>query len=673
MDATAAPFGTHPEPPGRTRAATLEFACRGRLRLLATVAVVVVGVALVVGLILLARDLSSVVPIAAATVLALLILLVGAGLVHVAWRAERRLCVGPDGLALVNGAGEAVQVAWRDVARVRVRALDGAFELADHAGTVLRVRGGLHDHNTFLAEVMTRIDRARGEDAAGAGAPVALPASYRRAFAGHAAAAAGVLLGLGLGVLGDARLFVLALLGLGGLLYHLLRRPYRVIIGHTAVRVLKPWTTTVVHLRAVRRVRLGMVGARPARPAILVEGVDGRVGRIDGLGDALLEAYDHLRAALGADGAPRVRAAGYGIVGESPALRRTAVAAALVAALALVGGAVYAVIVGGAPLVAAARGGNERLVELLLERGVSVDHPDRQGRTALYEAAKYGHVELVEDLHGRGAALVVHAFNAGHTPLHVAAENQRVDVMRYLLDHGVDPDVRNHWEQTPLLQLAMLSRSTDTAAAALLLERGADPSAADFRGFTPLHVAARRGDVSHVRLLVRHGAALEARVGSGQTPLLLAAYEQRHAAAAALVEAGAELDVRDPNNGRTALAVALARRDREMARLLVDAGARSDIPGDDGWTPMHFAVDGEYVEILRAMLDAGHSPDAATPRVGSALYVAAIRGRTEAARVLLEHGAALDVRHQGWTPLAAAQERGHAEVARLLRRHGAVR
>jgi ankyrin repeat protein len=40
--------------------------------------------------------------------------------------------------------------------------------------------------------------------------------------------------------------------------------------------------------------------------------------------------------------------------------------------------------------------------------------------------------------------------NDGRTPLHYAVENYHVDVARVLLDHGVDPTIRNNEGRTPL-------------------------------------------------------------------------------------------------------------------------------------------------------------------------------------------------------------------------------
>jgi ankyrin repeat protein len=52
----------------------------------------------------------------------------------------------------------------------------------------------------------------------------------------------------------------------------------------------------------------------------------------------------------------------------------------------------------------------------------------------------------------------------------------------------------------------------------LLLEKGADPTAQDKDGKTPLHFASQSGNVEAIRLLLKKGADLTAQDKNGQTP-----------------------------------------------------------------------------------------------------------------------------------------------------------
>lgn len=76
-------------------------------------------------------------------------------------------------------------------------------------------------------------------------------------------------------------------------------------------------------------------------------------------------------------------------------------------------------------------------------------------------------------------------------------------------------------------------------AAALLLERGADPRARQEGGFTPLHSAAQNGDAPMAELLLARGADREARADDGRAPRDLAR-EAGHAALAARLQGSSQ-------------------------------------------------------------------------------------------------------------------------------------
>ena len=101
---------------------------------------------------------------------------------------------------------------------------------------------------------------------------------------------------------------------------------------------------------------------------------------------------------------------------------------------------------------------------------------------------------------------------------------------------------------------------------------GAAVNAADYTGWTPLHVAVYRGHTDSARWLLGQGARVDAVDQIGQTPLHVAAYRRVHGAAALLLDHGANLD-RVDIAGWTPLHGAADFGDREMVTLLADRGA----------------------------------------------------------------------------------------------------
>ena len=87
---------------------------------------------------------------------------------------------------------------------------------------------------------------------------------------------------------------------------------------------------------------------------------------------------------------------------------------------------------------------------------------------------------------------------------HRAAEENRVDIARALIDRGTDVDARNDNGDTPL-HWATMNNSLDVAR--LLIEHGAEIDArSSTPGFTPLHIAASNNYINLARLLIEHGA-----------------------------------------------------------------------------------------------------------------------------------------------------------------------
>ncbi len=70
--------------------------------------------------------------------------------------------------------------------------------------------------------------------------------------------------------------------------------------------------------------------------------------------------------------------------------------------------------------------------------------------------------------------------------------------------------------------------------------------------------------------------------------------------------------------------------------------------------------------IVQTLLENDINPNLSNEYFGSALFAASYSGHTDIARLLIEHGAALDGKGLLGTPLEAAAYQGHVEILRLL-------
>lgn len=91
-------------------------------------------------------------------------------------------------------------------------------------------------------------------------------------------------------------------------------------------------------------------------------------------------------------------------------------------------------------------------------------------------------------------------------------------------------------------------------------------------------------------------------------------------------------------------------------------------------TPLMRASAIGHVERVTDLIEAdGVDVNECGPRNSTALMFAAGSGHLEVVKVLVEHGARLDMREEGgWTPLMHAQADGCQDVEEFLRRAGAA-
>lgn len=84
-----------------------------------------------------------------------------------------------------------------------------------------------------------------------------------------------------------------------------------------------------------------------------------------------------------------------------------------------------------------------------------------------------------------------------------------------------------------------------------LIQRGADPNIKDKNGIYPIQISANLGDVDSVEALIKGGAQIDVADSQGETPLIAAVHKRDTALIARLLKEGANPD-RNDNSGRSA-------------------------------------------------------------------------------------------------------------------------
>mmetsp|Transcript_30855 Transcript_30855/g.52232 ORF Transcript_30855/g.52232 Transcript_30855/m.52232 type:complete len:970 (+) Transcript_30855:125-3034(+) len=178
----------------------------------------------------------------------------------------------------------------------------------------------------------------------------------------------------------------------------------------------------------------------------------------------------------------------------------------------------------------AAKAGSSKILRWLLDNrlGGGVSVRDSVGRTPLMLAASCNHLEAVELLIERKAAIGAMSI-CNLTPLLWASWLGCESVVKCLLDNKANINDLSLAGESCLHLAAKCSHShmsLDTAK--LLVERGNDPVIKDCQGKTPSYVASTYGNLGMLKWLFENGHASAIETDDKGTPVLFATCESTH-------------------------------------------------------------------------------------------------------------------------------------------------
>jgi ankyrin repeat protein len=257
----------------------------------------------------------------------------------------------------------------------------------------------------------------------------------------------------------------------------------------------------------------------------------------------------------------------------------------------------YDVMKGGSTaLLLAARNGDAESARALLDAGANANDAMPDGMSALVLAAFSGSSAVGQLLLDRGAD--ANAFGTGYTALHAAILKSDVALVKALLAHGANPNVKMT-KGTPLRR-----ETTDFNLPQTLV------------GTPPYLLAARFLEPEILRALAAGGADVKATTGNGTNALMLA--------------------------------VGMGLRS--------NGNRRGIAPTNFG----HPEPESQILATVKAALDADPTPNAANQAGDTALHAAAQAGFNTVIQYLVDKGADVNAKNgRGQTPLASlAQGRG---------------
>jgi ankyrin repeat protein len=242
----------------------------------------------------------------------------------------------------------------------------------------------------------------------------------------------------------------------------------------------------------------------------------------------------------------------------------------------------------------------------------------------------------------------------GLTALTFAAREGDLESARKLLDAGADINQTTEYGWTPLLT-AVNNRNYKLAL--LLLERGADANRANKGGWTPLYLAVDnrnieggdypvpKPDADHLDLikgLLAKGANPNAKVKDNTLTRTIFTMQW-------FFEDGATAFIRASQSSDVALMKVLIENGADPKAVTANGDSALTAAAGIGW------VDGvtyersaaENLEAVRLLLDLGVDPNHANNEGRTPLMGAALKGRPDVVRLLVDRSAKLETRDRG--------------------------
>ncbi|KAI3553469.1 hypothetical protein CABS01_12057 [Colletotrichum abscissum] len=370
-------------------------------------------------------------------------------------------------------------------------------------------------------------------------------------------------------------------------------------------------------------------------------------------------------------------------------------------------------------LIAAVQGKNHKLVEQLLDRGVSPDtgpdqhvlvdsvlcqdheavrllllfgadpnSADKDGITPLFAAVEMNSLDITKMLLKYGADPNMSAGPSQESPLAIAVIDVKIDFVHILLTYGGDP---NHiMANGNTVLIASMNKTTPKKLVDLMLDYGSDPNVKNREGKTALFETIMAARVDLLTALLDHGA--NPNLPGPKHMLWPATYQAP--CLKVLLARGAD-NKRAPGNMELAVSI----NNIESVRVLLSAGVSPNIKKDGIYTPLCTSIRDNRADIFELLLTSGADPNLNSaeypafkcvthfrthflPRLVAAgndlhnpkgIIEMAVRvNNMEALNWLLDQGVSPnDKGDDGNTPLTTAIKEGRMEMLDELIAHGA--
>ena len=265
----------------------------------------------------------------------------------------------------------------------------------------------------------------------------------------------------------------------------------------------------------------------------------------------------------------------------------------------------------------AVKGGDLITVKKLLHSNPELLHYENANKEALIHlAAGRGHTEIVKLLLEKGIDINTKT-KWGWTPLLYAINFRKVETSKLLLEKGANPNQNNVWRQTPLHFAAMTGMVSITK---LLINKGAEINATTEEGITPLHYAAQRGRNDVVEILIKSGANINVKDVGGITPIMYACQSGHYETFETLVQKGADIETTDCI-GRTLLHKASINGNFRTVEFLLNKNIKINLKDNHGHEPLYYAAKHGHKKVAELLKARGAKTENYQENYGYSVYL----------------------------------------------------
>ncbi|VEN60140.1 unnamed protein product [Callosobruchus maculatus] len=278
---------------------------------------------------------------------------------------------------------------------------------------------------------------------------------------------------------------------------------------------------------------------------------------------------------------------------------------------------------------------------------------DQTGDTIIHCAARLGFVEMINFLLTQFSPKSVDCKNKdGKTALHEAAQFSNSCACEKLLEHGADVNALKRADWTPLMLACTKTHIKDSIRTVqILLQHGALVNCKNKDGWTCLHLVSREGKIEILKLLVEYGLDVKAKTRNGRTALHIAGLHGHLAIVTFLLDIGLDIEERD-NCGSTALQEAILGGHIEICKELLKRKANVHVRNNADYNLLHLAASEGHLDLVAFLVDDLKFDVNESNRDGlTALHCAARKKHSDVCTLLLNFGSDYDPKDKfGRTP-----------------------